>query len=87
MSGEKSERRTRKEKKKAARVPCKKFSTAAIIHQQHKKKGQGEKYVFHCVPTTDSGDCGVQKAALICQKLCPQQKQQCKSIESMHREV
>lgn len=39
-------KKKKKRKKKAARVPCKKFSTAAIIHQQHKKRDKGRNMYF-----------------------------------------
>lgn len=65
----------KKMKKKTARIPCERFSTAATRRRaavnKKTKERKEEKYVFHCVPKTGSGECGglFEKAALICQEL------------------
>lgn len=64
-----------KKKKKTARIPCERFSTAATSRRaavnKKTKERKEEKYVFHCVPKTGTGECGglFEKAALICQEL------------------
>lgn len=47
-------KREKEEEKKAARILCERFSTAATNHQaavnKKMKERKEEKYVFHCVP-------------------------------------
>ena len=54
------ERKKKKEGEK--KIPSERFSTAAINHQaavdKEEKERKEEKYVFHCVLKTDSGDFG-----------------------------
>lgn len=49
-------------KKNTASIPCERFSTAATNTQtavnKKMKERKEEKYVFHCVSKTGSGDCG-----------------------------
>lgn len=56
------ERKKKGKKKNAARIPCESFSTAATNRRaavnKKTKERKEEKYVFHCVPKTGSGERG-----------------------------
>lgn len=56
------ERNTTRKKQKPARIPCERFGTAATNRRaavnKKMKERKEEKYVFHCVPKTGSGERG-----------------------------